>query len=52
MVVVLFLKNLSAHLDVRPSSAERCGLPILAFDPARAASFCVATSCDRLFVSF
>lgn len=53
-------KNLPVHLGIRPlaqiSSAERCGLPMVAYDSAGAVLFsnifvCVVSSCDRIFIS-
>lgn len=33
IVAVFCAKNLCVRLGVRPSSAERCGLPVVAVDP-------------------
>lgn len=53
--VQLFLlekENLSVHLGIRPSSAERCGLPVvlLLTLPELSASDVFVTSCDRIYL--
>lgn len=46
IVAVFCAKNLRVRLGVRPSSAERCGLPVVAVDPVGGRG-CLFALCGR-----